>query len=190
MALPTNTIWGGATCFLTGVCWIAYSVFSLIVQPHYWDPASGLDYLSVALYSGALLSLAGGLVALYSYIRRIGRAHWVGTLGFVLAIAGATLAGVGNLLEDGLGVSVMGWIVYVPGILALLAGLLVAAIIMLVTRTLPAIYGVIFLLGAVALPFLTSGGGIALGASWLALGVFFLTSAAGQPGLSSVRRTA
>ena len=149
--LLAHQVWGAVQCFLAGVCWIAYGVFSRIVQPQYWAPESGLDYLGVAVYSGSLLLTAGGLVALYASIRRMGRAHWMGTLGFILAIAGATVAGVGNFVEDGLGVSVMGWIVYVPGILALLEGLLIASITTLITRALPVVYALVFILGALAL---------------------------------------
>jgi hypothetical protein len=53
-----------------------------------------------------------------------------------------------------------------------------------VTRALPLIYAVIFLLGALALPAFQLGGDVVFAGNWLALGVFFFASAGSQPDLA------
>ena len=161
-----------------------------MVFPNYREVViSRFDYVAISLYSAALLVTAGALAVLYAYIRRTGRAHWVGTIGFVLAIASAALAGIGEILEDGFLISSMSEIAYGPGLLALLGGLLIASITTLATRALPVIHGVIFLLGALAFSLFQVGGDVVFGGSWLALGVFFFTSG-GQPDLSTARQAA
>jgi hypothetical protein len=89
------------------------------------DPQSVADYAAVLAVSTALLGAATAL----AFLRRFGarRSRRAGNLGLAVAGVGATLAGVGNAVELGLGVSAFG-LLFALGTVALLLGLLIAAV--------------------------------------------------------------
>src|SRR5262249_39107052 len=146
MSLP---IWGSAICFLAGAPWIAHRIYLFVVFPTYMQTEqTTFDSVSIGLLSATLLATSAALAMLYASVRRRGRAHWAGTTGFALASGGAVVAGIGDILEDGFMISAMGELAYGPGLLALLVGLVIAAITTLVTQGLPMLCAGIFLLGA------------------------------------------
>jgi hypothetical protein len=183
-------IWGGAASFLAGALWIAHRLYLLVVFPTYMHIVhTTFDSVSITLLSAALLATSAALAALCLSIRRRGRAHWAGTTGFTLAASGAAVAGIGDILEDGFWISSTGELAYGPGLLALLVGLLIAAIMTLITRALPMLYAGTFLMGALTFPLFQVGGDVVFAGGWLALGLYFLTSASNQSNLATLRQT-
>jgi hypothetical protein len=91
-------------------------------HPSYWAPTTTLDWTAVATFTAFLLAAACALLVLAHEHRGVAR------LAFALAAFGAALAGVGNALEDGAGVSECGS-AFAAGILVMVAGLLVAGIL-------------------------------------------------------------
>ena len=87
------------------------------------DPQSFSDYLAVLLFSAALV----GAAVASAFLRRLGagRSRGAWSLGLAVAVAGGTLAGVGNLGEDAFGVSAFG-LLFALGGLALVIGLVTA----------------------------------------------------------------
>lgn len=80
----------------TGVLWCMYALLFL-TDPNYQDPASAADWLTVLSYSAGLFALAFAFPALAQLMGSLG----VFRVSLVPAV-GAALAGLGNLLEDGL----------------------------------------------------------------------------------------
>jgi hypothetical protein len=97
-----RTLW-----LATGVAWAASSLI-LLARPTYWDPRTILDWAAVIAYTVAWLLLAPSIV-LVSRLAEARRAHFLGT---AIALA-AVVAGVANIIEDGLGVAgASEWYVY------------------------------------------------------------------------------
>ena len=91
----------------TGVAWAASSLL-LLASPTYWEPATILDWAAVLAYTVAWLLLAPSVV-LVSRLAEARRAHLVGA---AIAVA-AVVAGIANIVEDGLGVAgASEWYVY------------------------------------------------------------------------------
>jgi hypothetical protein len=105
-----------------------------------------IDHVTVALYSGGLLLLAISLAAMH--VRQAGQAGPFERVTFLVAFAGAALAGAGDLAEDGLRIASAVWALF-SGMLLLTAGLLLFGIACLVATVLPVPYGVLLLLSLV-----------------------------------------
>jgi hypothetical protein len=85
-----------------GVAWCVRSLQSF-ADPHYTDPVSASDWFAVFSFSAALFATA---LALPLLARMVG-GRVVFRVSLVPAVA-AALAGLGNLLEDGLQIEVAG----------------------------------------------------------------------------------
>jgi MFS family permease len=94
------------------------------------DPQSVSDYAAVLVFSAALI---GAAIAL-AFLRQLRAAPFrsAASIGLAVAATGAALAGVGNFVEDGLGVSAFGFLFALGG-LALIIGLFAAATMALTT---------------------------------------------------------
>lgn len=108
----TRLIW-----LLTGIAWATRSVVAF-TPTSYQDPETILDWGAVWSYTLALLLLAPSVLLL----GRLAGSRSVDAVATVTAIA-AIVAGVANLLEDGLGIKDLGAF-YVAGFLTALLSLL------------------------------------------------------------------
>lgn len=110
-----------AVFVITGVLWAVHSIVT-VIRPGYRQPIAQGDWPGVLLFSAAIFSLGLSLPML---------ARWIGgrvVVRVALAIAaGAGLAGVSNLLEDGLG---WGWAFwpFVAGTAVIVLGLLILTV--------------------------------------------------------------
>jgi len=130
------------------------------------DPQSVTDYAAVLAVSAALLGAGTAL----AFLRRFGarRSRRAGNLGLAVAGVGAALAGVGNAVELGLGVSSFG-LLFALGTVALLLGLLIAAVSVL---TAPAPWrwaGLALVLLAVGMAVGEEPGFVLVGVTWIVL---------------------
>jgi len=89
------------------------------------DSQSVSDYAAELALSAALIAAAAAFLFLRRY--DAGRSRRAGDIGWTVAAVGAGLAGVGNLFENGFGVSVFG-LLFALGGLVLFIGLLVVSI--------------------------------------------------------------
>lgn len=145
-----------------------------LFNPDYWSPQSPLDYAAAASTSLAFVCLSVGLWG-FSRSRpgrptRPSRAHAAWRIAVSVCWFSAAAIGVSNLLEDVLGLKALG-IVWVVGILALLAGLLGAGASAFYVQGLPRWVGGLLLAGAVGLLFIGSWGFWVMGLALLALAV-------------------
>lgn len=112
------------TVILTGVAWTAISMQHVLLHPEFWDPVTLSDYVAVYSFSVALLLLALSLLI----FRELAPAGVVNVPALlVVAAGGFVVAGVANMLEDGLGFRGFGP-VYVLGVLVGVVVLLIAAV--------------------------------------------------------------
>jgi drug/metabolite transporter (DMT)-like permease len=130
------------------------------------DPQSVADYAAVLAVSAALLGAATAL----AFLRRFGarRSRRAGNLALAVAGVGAALAGVGNGVELGLGVSAFE-LLFALGAVALLLGLLIAGVSVL---TAPAPWrwaGLALVLLAVGTAVGEEPGFVLLGVTWIVL---------------------
>src|SRR6266568_165897 len=103
--------WGAWAIVADGLVWLAYGLITLEFAPSYGSATRFIDYVAVGLYSGGLLLLAVALAAIHA--RQTGRAGLLfERVAFLVAIAGATLAGLGDLVEDGLRFAAAGWVFF------------------------------------------------------------------------------
>lgn len=129
---------------IAGISFIARSAMDL-GSPVYYDPVTVLDYAAVIGTTVAMLALSISLGFGFSKrLTRLGR-------GLVwIPATGAAVSGLANFAEDGLGVSAAG-VLFAVGNLAILAGLLLAGIVVLLRihreygAWLLALFGVFFL---------------------------------------------
>jgi hypothetical protein len=134
-----------------------------------------LNYLGSAIFSGAYLSMLGGLVGLHA--RQVESYGRLGTVGFFLAFAGAALAFVGQATS---GIfphnGALGWLFSDPGfgfqlgILLMGLGLVLLGVATLRARVLPRWCGIGLVVLVVFSALGAYGGFVALGLIWLALG--------------------
>lgn len=151
-----------------GLIWLARAVMGLYA-PDYWSPRTPFDYAAVVGTSLGCLLLALGLWGWYQQNPAPpGRAQVVGRAGVVIAGGSALTLGVSNFVEDALGVRGLGP-VWVIGILALTAGLIVAGLAILWVKEISRWAGVWLLIGAAGLLFIESYGLFGLGLALLAL---------------------
>jgi hypothetical protein len=155
-----------------GVAWCVRSLQSF-ADPHYTDPVSASDWFAVLSFSAALFATA---LALPSFAQIVGgRAVFRVSL---MPAAAAALAGLGNLLEDGLQVGAAG-VFYGAG-----AGLTWVGLIALTIATAVSARGRRRLLAAVPAATMIgwslfeSGGGILILVAWLAAAAMALDRAA------------
>jgi hypothetical protein len=139
----------------------------------YWIPVSPIDFQAVATYSAALLAILPVLLGLHT--KQAGRSGRLGAWGFSAAFGGAAAAGVGNLLEDGFRLGLIGLLLYLPGILVFTVGLVLLGIATARANVLPRWYGRALLGGVFGLVFIERGGGFLLGLLWLGLGYGLLS---------------
>jgi hypothetical protein len=141
----------------------------------YWAPQSPLDYAAVATYSLALLALMPVAVGLRS-LQEPPPGRWgrTGRWGSRLLFLGAAMAGVGNLVEDGLGFPPAS-LVYVTGALLLPVGLLLLGIATLRAGVLPRWTGWVLLVSMLGFLFIEWGGAFVVGAACVALGALLST---------------
>jgi len=103
---------------LTGAAWLARGLIGL-AGPSYYAPVAMLDFAAVWVMSVALLLSAGSFAGLLRDWRSPDRPV---SLAAVTGIGGAAAAGIGNALEDALGIDV-GWMLYVIGAIGTLVAL-------------------------------------------------------------------
>src|SRR6266571_1864919 len=108
-----------------GLVWLVYGLITREFAPSYWSATRLIDYVAIGLYSGGLLLLAVALAAIH--VRQQRRGCLFERVAFLVAIVGATLAGVGDFVEDGLRFAAAGW-VFFGGMLLLGAGWLLFGI--------------------------------------------------------------
>jgi len=89
------------------------------------DSESGTEYAAELALSAALIAAAAALLFLRRYDG--GRSRRAGHVGWTVAAVGAAFAGVGNLFENGFGVSAFA-LLFVLGGLVLFVGLLTVGI--------------------------------------------------------------
>jgi hypothetical protein len=139
-------------------------------HPDYWNPRTALDYAAVDGTSLMLLPLALGLWGFFQqHPVSSSRVATVWRAGMITSCLSAVAIGVSNFVEDALGIKRLG-IVWVVGILVLLASLLVAGFSAFWVQGLPRWTGVLLLIGAIGLLFTASVGWFGLGLALLALG--------------------
>jgi hypothetical protein len=163
--------WGAWALVADGLVWVTYGLLTRAFAPSYSGATRFVDYVAVALYSGGLLVLAIGVAAMHA--RQAGQAGRFERVAFLVAFAGAALAGVGDLAEDGLRIAAAVW-AFFGGMLLLTAGLLLFGIASLAARVLPAPCGVLLVLSLVVghpLGGLWSnwGGTVLFGLVWIVL---------------------
>ena len=138
-----------------------------IGEPAYWDPATILDWLAILTWSLALATLVPGVWLLLALSVRPGEPgpnRWTTTSG-TLALAGAAIAAVGNLLEHALELD-LGGLLYVVGVLALTLGLVaLSAALAFTPRRWLGLIAVATLVGMVAAQL---GGLFLVAIAWLA----------------------
>jgi hypothetical protein len=170
--------WGAWAVVADGLVWLAYGLLTRMFAPSYWNATSFVDYLAVGLYAGGLLLLAVGLAAVHA--RQAGRAGLFGWVAFIVPFAGAIVAAVGDLAEDGLRYA-PAVAAFFGGMLLLGAGLVLFGLATLRARVLPVGCGVLLLLSPVVgypLRGLWSDwqGTVLFGLLWIALGRLLLLS--------------
>ena len=164
---------GASVCLLAGACWLIYAVIVRQFSPSYFHPTAAIDYLAVAVYSGGLLLLALALAGLHAC--QAASAEWDEQLGFWTACVGALLAGIGDFGEDWLRMEVLAGLLYFPGLLLLLVGLVLFGIGTVRAGVVPKWAGALLLLSPiVAAPlgglFSRWTGTVLFGLIWVTLG--------------------
>jgi hypothetical protein len=168
LAQPTR--WQRPALIAAGLAWLTRAVIGLY-RPDYWSPRTPLDYAAVVDTSLALLLLAVGVWGFYLHNPMSpGRAQTVWRLGIAVTCVSAFTIGVSNFIEDALNVKGLGY-VWVIGILALLAGLLIAGLSAFWVQGFSRWVGVLFLVCAVGLLFTEANGQFGLGLALLVLAV-------------------
>ena len=150
---------------LIGAPW-AFSIVLALAKPDPFEPVTLLDYVAVATFSATLAVFAP---AAWLIARLAARSRWV-TLPAVLTAGTALVAAIGNIVEDGFGISEAGGRIFVYGLGGLLLGLIALAVVLAVRREL-SLAG----LTAVSLVGLFSsvnGGGIFVVLAWLGMAIW------------------
>src|SRR5437868_2965847 len=101
---------------LGGGLWLAHAAVRLR-GPTYWAAESVLDYASVVTFSLAAFGLCPALIHVRAALRE--RSTRLNAWAFYLSVIAAVVMGVGNFLEDGLGVRFVGLVFYLPASLLL-----------------------------------------------------------------------
>ncbi len=156
-------MWRAALFAVVGITWCVRSLQSF-TDPEFMDPETASDWFAVLSFSAAWFALALGLPLL---ARSIGGGRLVHRSALVSA-AGAALAGLGNVLEDGLQLGFAFWL-FIAGAVVTMLGLIVFAVAVAATgrgsRRLLAAIPVATLVGMLLFE---SGGGVIVLAAWIA----------------------
>ena len=155
-----------------GLVWLVYGLITREFAPNYWSATRFIDYVAIGLYSGGLFLLAVALAAIHA--RQPRRGGLFERAAFLVAIVGASLAGVGDFVEDGFRVAAAAW-VFFCGMLLLGTGLLLFGIATVLARVLPIACGGLVLLSlGVAYPlgglWSNWGGTVLFGLVWITIG--------------------
>ncbi len=166
--LTKDNWWIKPSLIISGVIWIGRAVLQIAFSPNYYDPRTLIDYLAVVGTSLELLTLALGVwgIAITQTLVAKGKPVWKS--GIILTCISAALAGIVNLVEDGLGLKTIGFL-FPFGILALTIGLLVSGLAALRIPQLHRSIGWFFILCLAGLLTVELGGGIVAGLSLVAL---------------------
>ncbi len=169
-SLAKPTPWHRPALIMAGLAWLARAVIALY-GPDYWSPRTPLDYAAVVGTSVALVLMAVGLWGFYQHHSAPpSRAQTVWRIGVAVVCISALTVSISNFIEDALGVKALGG-VWVIGILALPAGLLIAGISAFWVKDFSRWVGIFFLVCAVGLLFTEWNGLFGLGLALLALAV-------------------
>ena len=163
--------WGGLISMISGALWILHGLITLLLLLLHLDNSASksiYDYLTIILYSCALLTLIGAPLGIHALQAQ--RTRGPGALDFFVIILGALLAAIGNLLGNAFGISFMQQFVYIPAFIALLIGMLIFAVLILTAGLFPPRYSVMLVVGLLALFLVAAGGGLVLGILWIILG--------------------
>jgi hypothetical protein len=168
--------WGAWAIVADGLVWLAYGLITREFAPTYWTATRFIDYVAVDLYSGGLLLLGVGFAAIHA--QQADQAGPFERVAFLVAFAGAVLAGIGDFAEDGLRFAAASAI-WFGGLLLLLAGVLLFGIASLRAKVVPVGCSVLLLLSTVVgypLGGLGSnwGGTVAFGMVWITLGCLLI----------------
>ena len=156
-------MWRAALFVVVGVTWCVRSLQSF-ADPEFMDPETASDWFAVLSFSAAWFALALGLPVLARSIDG-GR---VVRLSALVSGAGAALAGLGNLLEDGLQLELAFW-PFIAGAVVTMLGLVAFAVAVAATgRGNRRLLAAIPLATLVGMLLLESGGGVLVLAAWLA----------------------
>lgn len=148
-----------AIVVLAGLTWAARSLQSF-ADPAYTDPVSLFDWFSVVSFSGAFLLTAAGLLILRENVRPAMNV----SVAIAIVVVACVVAGVANLLEDGLGLRGLGTL-FAIGSLTAWIGLFVIAAMLGISRDRSLAY--VPLLTAIGFAFFQVGGGVITLVGWL-----------------------
>ena len=95
--------WIKPSLIISGVIWIGRAVLEFAFNPNYYNPRTPIDYFAVIGTSLELLTLALGVWGIAIMQTTVTKAKFVWKSGIILICSSATLAGIVNLVEDGLG---------------------------------------------------------------------------------------
>ena len=166
----SNPILHRPALIAAGLAWLARATIGLY-KPDYWSPRTPLDYAAVVGTSLALLLLAVGLWGFYLQNPvSPGRAQTIWRMGIVVACISALTIGLSNFIEDALNVNGLGY-VWVIGILALTAGLLIAGLSALWVKEFSRWVGGLLIVCVIGLLFTEANGQFGLGLALPALGI-------------------
>jgi hypothetical protein len=115
---------GLAAMLAAAACSLANAAIG-VADSNAGDSQSVTDYAAELALSAALIAAAAAFLFLRRY--DAGRSRRAGDIGWTVAAVGALLAGVGNLFENGFGVSAFG-LLFALGGLVLFIGLLTVGI--------------------------------------------------------------
>jgi hypothetical protein len=158
-------MWRAALFTFVGVAWCVRSLQSF-TDPEFMDPESASDWFAVLSFSVALIALAFALPMLASYT---GGGPAVFRVSLIPA-AGAAVAGLGNVLEDGLQLGLAFWLfvigtaIIAPGLIAFSLSIAVAG------RDSRRLLAAVPLTTVIGLLLFESGGGVLVLAAWLVAG--------------------
>ena len=182
----------GAAAMVAGLLWILVAILKLS-GPVYWAPSSDVDYLGLLTFSLALLGLMPALLGLHSQQRH--RSGRLGAWAFRAAFVGAAAAGIGSLLERGVGptaggglIMLTGFVIYLPGILLLGFGVVLLGVATLRAKVFPRWVGWAIILGLPAQILMDQGGLFLFGLLWIALGWYLFVRS--QPAASAAASSA
>lgn len=162
--------WRRSALLAAGLAWLARATIGLY-RPDYWSPRTTLDYAAVVGTSAALILMALGARGFYQHHPAPpSRAQTAWRVGIPITCISAFTVGVSNFIEDALNVKGLG-IVWVIGILALLAGLLISGISAFWLPSFSRWVGILFLVCALGLLFTESNGWFGLGLALLGLSI-------------------
>lgn len=133
-----------------------------LADPVYYDPATLLDYSAVVLTTALFVSSGLALLAIRPRLGTIGR------IAVLVPAYASIVRGVANLFEDGFGISALGLVWGICGLL-ILFGLLVAGVAVLFERTSTRLIGAGLLLLVVAFVAPESYAGVGQVVAWLVL---------------------